>query len=357
MEKYYIEMPENELLRIQNNIWEHDYVDAKLKTAKQKLSIKIALRGNQLRKHKKKSYHIIFDKPYFMDGQHEIHLNAEYNDPSLMRNKLSFDFFESIGVLAPQSVHILLYINDVCHGVYLQLESFDQYFLGNRKLPDGTIYYATNDDANFSLYTPDHKLKLTLEDGYTKKYDYQNDSSLKRLLIAINTFSKEKFDEEISTILDVPKYLKWLIGVVCTQNFDGFIHNYALYHNSKSELIEITPWDYDGTWGRDLHGRPLEHNYIPIEGYNTLTARLLDCGKFRLMYGEFLQEVLQTQFTEQYQKPLIEKLYNSIRPYIQKDPNMKDNTATFDDEPQYILRFIQARNMYMESKLNGLINK
>ena len=75
--------------------------------------------------------------------------------------------------------------------------------------------------------------------------------------------------------LDIDKYLRWLAGVVCTQNFDGFIHNYALYRNSETNLFEITPWDYDGTWGRDLHGRKLDHDFVPISGYNTLTGRLL----------------------------------------------------------------------------------
>ncbi|MFB8733994.1 CotH kinase family protein [Bacillus sp. SL00103] len=30
-----------------------------------------------------------------------LHLNAEYNDPSFIRNRLSFYFFEQIGVLSP----------------------------------------------------------------------------------------------------------------------------------------------------------------------------------------------------------------------------------------------------------------
>ncbi len=37
-------------------------------------------------------------------------------------------------------------------GVYLQLEkSVDENFLKNRGLPSGSIYYAIDDDANFSL--------------------------------------------------------------------------------------------------------------------------------------------------------------------------------------------------------------
>lgn len=357
MEKYFIFIHPSELKGMQQNIWEHDYADGKLKIADKKFSIKLALRGNQIRKHKKKSYHILFEKPYLMDGQHEVHLNAEYNDPSLMRNKLSFDFFESIGVLAPHSVHILLYINGICQGIYLKLESFDEYYLRKRNLPDGTIYYATNNDANFSLYTPEKNLKSSLDNGYTKKYDFQHDDSLKRLLFVINTFPKEKFCVEISKLLHVPKYLMWLAGVVCTQNFDGFIHNYALYHNSETELFEITPWDYDGTWGRDLHGSPLEHDYIPIEGYNTLTARLLDCTDYRLMYRNFLHQILETQFTDQFQESIIGTLQHTIRPFINKDPNLKNKLAAFDQEKDYILGFIRERNKYLANKLDSLTKK
>ncbi|MEO4053038.1 CotH kinase family protein [Solibacillus sp. CAU 1738] len=355
MERYYIEVPESALDSMMYDLWDHNYVNAKLKTATNKLSVKLALRGNQLREHKKKSYHIIFDKPFLFQGQHEIHLNAEYNDPSIIRNKLSFDFFKSIGVLAPASKHVLLYINGIFEGIYLILESFDQYYLQNHSLPKGTIYYATNNDANFSLYTPEKELKSSLEDGYTKKVDFQKDDSLKKLLIAINTFPQEKFRVEINTILDVQKYLKWLTGVVCVQNFDGFIHNYALYQNSDTGLFEITPWDYDGSWGRDLHGRYLEYDYIPIEGYNSLTARLLDCSYFKNLYGSILDEILQKQFTQQYLEPIIEEILQSIRPFIHKDPYLKHKEINLNEEKDFILRYIHERNNYLRNSLSSFM--
>lgn len=72
-------------------------------------------------------------------------------DPSLIRNKLSLDFFHDIGVLSPKSQHVFIKINGQIQGVYLQLESVDENFLKNRGLPSGSIYYAIDDDANFSL--------------------------------------------------------------------------------------------------------------------------------------------------------------------------------------------------------------
>lgn len=354
VETYSIEISKKNLKRINKNIWADVYVDARLTINDQRYDIRIGLRGNQLRKHKKKSYHIIFEQPHLMDGHHEIHLNAEYKDPSLIRNKLSFDFFQKIGVLAPESRHIRLLINGEKQGIYLAIESFDQYFLKRKNLPEGSIYYATNDDANFSLYTPEGYLKKSLMDGYTTKYSYQTHEHLKNMLIIINTYPDETFREEIQKILDVGKYLRWLAGVVCTQNFDGFIHNYALYHNSATQLFEISPWDYDGSWGRNLHGEPLGLEFVPIKGYNTLTARLLEIEQFKQMYRGILESILQEQFTISTIQPQIDELQSEILPYLQKDPYIKKRRKKFLKERDFILQFIEKRNKFLREQLDSL---
>ena len=67
-------------------------------------------------------------------------------------------------------------------------------------------------------------------------------------LYQANTLTREA-QKEIGKFLHVDKYLRWLAGVIFTQNFDGFVHNYALYHNDETNLFEVIPWDYDATWG------------------------------------------------------------------------------------------------------------
>lgn len=337
--------------KLYKDIWADTFVNATLIVENEIYHIKIGFRGNQLRRRTKKSFHIVFVNPYFMNGQHEIHLNAEYNDPSLMRNKLSFDFFNSIDVLAPNSNHVLLYVNGECKGIYLVLESFDQYYLHNRGLPEGSIYYATNDDANFSLITPEGYVKKSLIDGYTTKYLLQNEDYLKKLLVIINTYNHDQFNKEIVQLLDIEKYFKWLAGVVCTQNFDGFIHNYALYHNSATGCFEITPWDYDGTWGRNLHGEPMTHDYVPITGYNTLTARLLETPHFKEIYRRILHFVLNEKFTSSILQPQIEHIHSNILFHIEKDPYIDQKIDTFLNEKDYILEFIEKRRNYLIKQL------
>jgi spore coat protein H len=341
---------------LRRDIWNDEPLPAKLKIGKKKLDIDIAYRGSHIRKFKKKSYQIAFYKPKIYRGAKEIHLNAEFKDPSLIRNKLSFDFFSDIGVLSPHSQHIFLSINGRTEGIYLELESVDEYFLKRRGLPNGGIFYAVDGDANFSLMSDlDKEIKRSLDLGYEKKWGTKQDLTyLQEMILAVNTIPRAEFEYNIQQYINVPQYLKWLAGIVCTQNYDGFVHNYALYRNGETGLFEMIPWDYDATWGRDINGKEMEEDYVRVEGYNTLTARLLDVDSFRKKYQYLLKNIMDEIYTFDYLQPKIEELYKQIKPYVNKDPYIKDRLDQFENEPELILQFIEKRGNYIRNHLHVL---
>ena len=341
---------------LRKDIWMDDPVSAKLTINKKKYAIDIAYRGSHIRDFQKKSYQLSFYKPSMYRNAKEVHLNAEFKDPSMLRNKLSFDFFNEIGCLSPESRFVFLKINGKNEGVYLEIESVDERFLANRQLPEGSIHYAIDGDANFSLMSNlDKEVKKSLKLGYEKKYGTgEDDERLQELILAINTISREEFEHEIVKYVNVDKYLRWLAGVIFTQNFDGFVHNYALYRNGETGLFEVIPWDYDATWGRDVNGEIMREDYLRIEGFNTLTARILDVKTFRTQYKNLLEDVLNSTFNVSYMKPKIQEMHDLIRPYVQKDPYQKDNMAVFDEEPAFIMTYIEARGNYIRSQLGML---
>jgi spore coat protein H len=345
-----------DLKELQRDVWIDDPVPAKLLTQREQLDVDIAYRGSHIREFNKKSYHIGFYQPPTYQGAQEIHLNAEYKDPSFIRNKLSLDFFSEIGCLSPTSKHVFLRLNGRDQGIYLELESVDKQFLVKRNLPLGAIYYAVNGDGNFSLLSgSDKKSKGSLTSGYERKYGSQmNEPYLEELIIKINTLSRADFKNEIIRILDVEKYLRWLSGVVLTQNYDGFVHNYALYRNGATGRFEVIPWDYDATWGRDVHGRLLAHDFVPITGFNTLTARILDVDSFRGRYQQILVELLNSSYSLEQMNPKVERLANKLRPYVLKDPYKKHTAQQFDQEPKVIAEFIEKRSMYIKEQLYKL---
>ena len=142
--------------------------------------------------------------------------------------------------------------------------------------------------------------------------------------------------------MDIKKYLLWLCGAVCTQNFDGFIHNYALYHNSETRLYQMIPWDYDATWGRDWDGKIMEYDYVPVEGYNTLTARLLDHKEFRNQYRFCLKKFWKPHLHSALE-PRVTNMYNQLRTYILLDPYKNRRSPSISLIASRILSFISFR--------------
>ncbi len=345
-----------DVTELRKDIWIDDPVSAKLTIQGKKYEVDIAYRGSHIRNFPKKSYQVSFYKPTTYRNANIYHLNAEFKDPSLMRNKLSFDFFNDIGCLAPRGRFVFLKVNGRNEGVYLELESVDERFLRNRNLPAGSIFYAVDGDANFSLMSDlDKELKKSLAIGYEQKCGVQEDTEhLHQMIIDINTISREDFEKEIVNYINVDKYLRWLAGVIFTQNFDGFVHNYALYRNKENGLYEIIPWDYDATWGRDVNGEEMESDYLRIIGFNTLTARILDVKTFRNQYKSLLMDIVSNQFTVDYLKPKIVGMHSLLRPYLLLDPHKKDSIELFDQEPDYIFRFIEERSAFIKREVELL---
>ncbi|WP_064094052.1 CotH kinase family protein [Rossellomorea aquimaris] len=349
MPLYRLFLQPEDVKELKSDIWCDEPVAGSLRIDKKKFDIDIVYRGSHTRKFNKKSYYVSFYKPKTFLGAKEWHLNAEYRDPSLIRNKLSLDFFSSIGVCSPKSQHVFLVINGKQEGVYLQLESVDEQFIINRNKAAGSIFYAIDGDANFSLMSDlDKEVKKNLLLGYEQKCGNKEDRNvLEDFIYSINTLLPSEFEKKIEKYIDVDKYLAWLAGVVCTQNYDGFVHNYSLYVSGETGKIEIIPWDYDATWGRDVNGKAMDYDYVRIQGFNTLTARLLAVNSFRKSYKYLLTSILTNQFTPEFMEPKVNSLHEYIRPYLSKDPYKKDDISLFDQEPQFILKFIKDRREYL----------
>jgi len=220
----------------------------------------------------------------------------------------------------------------------------------------GPIFYAINDDANFSLLSPeDNKAKSKLLAGYELKIGEKEDLlSLEDFIYQLNTSLKQEFETVIPKLLNIHQYFRWLAGVVCTQNYDGFVHNYAIYRNGETGLYEIIPWDYDATWGRDIYGKEMEYDYVRIQGFNTLTARLLDIDQFKKEYAKLLKQILNENFTKEAMEPQINNLHSAIRPHYNLDPYLNGQLNIFDKEPEFIIQFIEDRRNYLRNHLMDL---
>lgn len=321
------------------------------------LPVTVSLRGAHSRRFPKRSLQVklseapLTDEPPVGHTIRRIHLNADFIDPALMRSALSFWLFSLAGVPAPRCRHTALTVSGDFAGVYLALESVDSDFCLRRGWSPGPIFYAVNRNANFGLVSPfTRSLKNPLHMGYAS-VGRASKEPLCRMLEEINLATEECFPAVAERWFDTDLYLGWLMVAVFTGNRDGFVHNYALSHDPEYDRFRIIPWDYDATWGLDIHGRPSPVDRVPVTGWNKLTHRLLAVPRYREQYRRSFQAALDSIFGSDSLSPEVERMSLAIAHWVERDPHRRGDFAT---ESRRLLRWAEERRAFLASELVAL---
>ncbi|GGD49011.1 CotH kinase family protein [Paenibacillus nasutitermitis] len=344
-----ITIEEADLAILRSDVWSMGFVPVKLEMEGQIYDARLGYRGGHTRNYPKKSYEVVYG------NNQTLHWNAEFDDPSMLRNMFSFHFFNMIGVPSPHTRHFLLEWNGQPHGVYLELEAVNQTFFQTRGIRSRALIYAVNDHANFSELDPDTKMKkLWLLSGYhVMKGNKMTPVRLKRFLKGINRPADNKLRTFIGKRLDIRNYLKWLAGAVLTGNYDGFDQNYALYEHVPSGKYRIIPWDYEGTWGRNCYGKLCGSDLVSVKGYNVLTRKVLSYRSCREDYRRILTRLLADQFTMKRLDPILIQMHERLLPAIRDDFTRKSPFATFLEEPEVFRTYIKERRLIVKDVLRS----
>ncbi|NIK76124.1 spore coat protein H [Paenibacillus castaneae] len=346
-----IRMNAADLQEVQKQSWGNEFKPAELELEEQTYKAEFGLRGGHTRNYVKKSYEVK------IEGGRTLHWNAEYDDPSMMRNALSFYFFNKIGVPSPKTNHFWLILNGVPQGVYLEIEAVDPLFFKKRGIGCRSLIYAVNDSADFSLTDPISKdKKPSLFDGYEMKLGKTGTKSkLVSFVRNLNRMSGRELSLYTARRLDISQYLLWLSGAVLTGNYDGFDQNYAIYEHSTTGKYRIIPWDYEGTWGRNCYGKPCGSDLVRLQGYNKLTDKLFSVSAYRRKYRNLIHKLLQSSFTRDELEPVIQRLHEQLAPAIRNDFSRKASYDVFLSEPDFIYDYIEERRDILQKSLREWI--
>ena len=334
---------EAESEQLEMNLWRDRYVQAALHTNGRTTPVKIRYRGGHTRGYPKRSYEVV------RKGQ-TFHYNAEFDDPSMIRNALSFWFLERLGVPSPRTKHVLLVRNGISLGVYLEIEAVERGFFRRRGIGARSLFYAVNNRADFGVRDSASQLS-----GYEYRFGEKDEKArLASFIRGIHRTPESRLAAYLDRNLDVDNYLKWLAGAVLTGNFDGFEQNYSLYRHHASGKWRIVPWDYEGTWGRNCYGRAVESDLVDIAGYNHLTEKVLKHRPYMLRYKRILRKALDETFTEKTIMRAAAEMHGSISPYVRRDRLQQWPYEQFLGEPNVIRNYIRERRAIVASALSRL---
>ena len=300
-------------------------------------SVGFRIRGASSRDSFKKSFKLSFNT--FVKGGdfyslEKINLNGEHNDPSIIRSKLSWDFFNSIGMVSSRAAHTAVYINEKYYGLYISIEHIDDEFLQKNFSDDsGNLWKCLyGSDLDYLGEDPDlYKFESIGGDSpysLVTNEDSNDYSQLSRLISIINTTSDNDFEKSIESILDVNSVLKYFATNVAIGGWDDYwslSNNFYLYHNPDEDKFTLIPYDYDNTFGISFGFgidwetvNPYSFGQV-VQGPRPLAERLLSFPKYRNLYTHFLEFYSNNIFnTSQFFNKLI-NLRTQIQAYAELD--------------------------------------
>ncbi|WP_240186234.1 CotH kinase family protein [Lysinibacillus fusiformis] len=335
-------------------------------------------------------YSLKIDFDYYDDtqslyGLKKLNLNNNYSDSTLMREYVSYELMEQMGLPTPAHSYMYVTVNGEERGLFLGVEAVDETFLANNYGSNNGFLFKPDGTGSDLKYISDDMTDYTGIGLKTNK-DNMDQSKFVEMLDAINNGG------DIEKYLDVDEMLRYFAVNTALVNLDSYQgnmkHNYYLYEqNGKFSII---PWDYNMSFGgfgaggggmgmgredrlkpddaSNSESSPMENNgqtaqagvdrqqqngqfnmgmsgnlmaesainfsvTTPVSGTTLEERPLLNAfltnEKYRAQYEGYLEELTMNFLTEDYVQSMTKKLAVLLTTYVEADPTKFSTTEQF----------------------------
>ena len=290
-----------------------------------------------------------YDNSQSLYGLKKLNLNNNYSDTTLMREYISYELMEKMGLPTPSHSYMYVTVNGEERGLYLGVEAIDETFLANNFGSNNGFLFKPDGTGSDLKYISDNIDDYT-GIGLKTNEDNIEDSKLIEMLDAINNGG------DLEQYINVDEMLRYFAVNTALVNLDSYQgnmkHNYYLYEDGG--VFSIIPWDYNMSFGGfgvgGMGGRPnqVKANTDTSDTDETATDTLLNNQDMQpSQNGEMPQGGPQREGNQApvmsgdaTQKPGIEQTQNPVQEETQantntnKDTVAEENVATNADTQQ-----------------------
>lgn len=188
------------------------------------------------------------------DGIKEFTLHMNYQDPSMLREKLTYDLCDEIGLFSLRSAFTRVYFNDIYWGLFTIVEGKDEMYkqvFDNRQmdavesLDFGDLCYYTDDPADYF-------------DSYFPRYQLENGNgatafpSFVSLLDVANNTIPGEYEKLVELQFNIKDFVRYQALNVYLMNFDSYLRfrgNQIYVFDEDLQIWQVTPWDFNASFG------------------------------------------------------------------------------------------------------------
>ncbi|MFD2916155.1 CotH kinase family protein [Psychroserpens luteus] len=256
-------------------------------------------------------------------GFKKLSLKNNFDDKSMLREKVATDVFRNAGLVASHTAFYTLYVDHgdgpQYFGLYTLVEEVDDTVLDEQfSSDDGNLYKPDGDAASFSAGTYD-------EDEYVKKTnesdaDFSDVASLFTILNdASRTTDAAAWRTNLEAVLDTDVFLKYLAVNTVIQNWDTYgkmTHNYFLYNDPDTSKLTWIPWDNNESLQLGKMGGSLSLDFSELNASDwPLIGYLYQDSVYKTQYDTYIQEVVDDAFNVNNIQSLYATYSALIEPY------------------------------------------
>ena len=296
-------------------------------------------------------------------GFKKLSLKNNYDDRSMLREKVATDIFRNAGLAASHTAFYTVYVDHgdgpQYFGVYTMVEEVDDTVLDEQfSDDDGNLYKPDGAAASFASGTFN-------EEEYAKKNNEEEAdfSDVKSLLEILHdetrTTDAVTWRTNLETVLDTDVFLKYLAVNMVIQNWDTYgrmTHNYYLYNDSDTGKLTWIPWDNNEALQEGKQGGSPELDFSDVIGSEwPLIGYLYQDEVYKVQYDTYLQEVVNEAFNTS----SIQSLYNSYSTLVEPYATVEEPGYTFLNSSSDFLAAISELNAHVTQRaaaVNSYLN-
>lgn len=347
-------------------------------------------------------------------GLEKVALNNCIFDTTYMKEYLSYEMFEKMGIATPACSYVHMTINGVDWGLYLAVEVMEESFIeryfgsaeGNLYKPESTNLAKGGDKGNKRGMGPNfipkdqeemnknENLALMKEEmgenenknmgpngmsrgGTNLVYtgdDLSNYSGIFDEAVFATTTKKDykKVVEMIKNLnegtnleeyLDVDEILKYFAVNTFLVNLDSYAsnlkHNYYLYE--RNGVFQILPWDLNMSFaGFQMKNAQEAINFpidTPVSGdtmeNSPLLSKLLEVDEYKERYHQYLHTLVTEYIESEEYKDSLSQIDVLIRDYVANDPTAFYTYEEYQKAVPVLLQFGYDRAKSVMAQLEG----
>jgi len=180
-----------------------------------------------------------------IDGLENLTLNNMVQDPSFVHEWATYALFRALGLPAPRVGFTWVRINDQDYGLYAQIETYDDVFVGQHLPPTAHMYEG--------LYGQDFDLgvesQIEVEEGDPN--DLSDFNTLREALDRVEAEGADTLLETTGALVDWPQVVRFFAVEIYVGHWDGYAstRNNWYAHFDTDGVVRFLPWGVDQTWG------------------------------------------------------------------------------------------------------------